>query len=60
MSKVMVTFTLNVKYGTELYSRGDSASVSADDCDELLALGVIEDDFVRPVKKKQKAESKEE
>lgn len=60
MSKVKVTFTRNVKYGTDLYRNGDSASVVADDCDELLALGVIDDDFVRPAKKKQKVESKEE
>lgn len=60
MSKVKVTFTRNVKYGTDLYRKGASASVAADDCDELLSLDVIDDDFERPAKKKPKAESKED
>lgn len=45
MLEFKVTFNRNVKLGNELYPKGDSAIVNEDVCDELLAIGVISDNY---------------
>jgi len=41
MSKVQVTFNRNVKYGNDRYAKNSKASVSKQDYEELLKLGVV-------------------
>ncbi|MEV9639481.1 hypothetical protein ABZ756_02135 [Mammaliicoccus sciuri] len=47
-----VTFKRNVKFGRDLYKKGDSLTVEEEDYKEMLSVGVV--DETEPVKEKAK------